>query len=311
MLLSGRYLPQAEVLAAVQSAHVGVIPNLSSRLNRFALSSKMFEYVALGVPVVSADLPTIREHFSDEEVLFFRPVTSVHSPRLCARSRGIRRLHARAPTPRCTGTRRATTGARTRDAMRLFSKASRAATGLDRREPRAHRPEPRARFEADATIDDRGIRVDRVLRPLSNPVPPGYAGRDAGSRRCPVATRCARVDRFGSRPATEIHPFSTGPASPPERTRTGSHPTASPHLLGSIRIHCRVLPEHVVATWLADYRETGAPPKPFSTSAALRSRPYGGTTTAASSSPSIRLRSFRATGARSTAWQPETVRAAA
>ena len=71
--LSGRYLPQVDVLEQVQSAHVGVIPNLASRLNRFALSSKMLEYVALGVPVVTADLPTIREHFSEDEVLFFPP----------------------------------------------------------------------------------------------------------------------------------------------------------------------------------------------------------------------------------------------
>jgi glycosyltransferase involved in cell wall biosynthesis len=69
---SRRYLPQAEVLACVRAASVGVIPNLPTRLNRFALSSKLFEYVALGVPVVCSDLPTIREHFSDDEVLFFR-----------------------------------------------------------------------------------------------------------------------------------------------------------------------------------------------------------------------------------------------
>jgi glycosyltransferase involved in cell wall biosynthesis len=56
----------------VRSADVGVIPNLPSQLNRFALSSKLFEYVALGVPVVSADLPTIREHFDDEEIRYFR-----------------------------------------------------------------------------------------------------------------------------------------------------------------------------------------------------------------------------------------------
>ena len=67
-----RYLPHAEVLDRVQSADVGVIPNLPTQLNRFALSSKLFEYVALGVPVVSADLPTIREHFADDEVRFFR-----------------------------------------------------------------------------------------------------------------------------------------------------------------------------------------------------------------------------------------------
>jgi glycosyltransferase involved in cell wall biosynthesis len=66
------HLPQREVLRAVQGASVGVVPNLPTRLNRFALSTKLFEYVALGIPVVSADLPTIKEHFSDDEVLFFR-----------------------------------------------------------------------------------------------------------------------------------------------------------------------------------------------------------------------------------------------
>ncbi len=65
-------LPQGEVLHAVQSASVGVVPNMPTRLNRFALSTKLLEYVALGIPVVSADLPTIRSHFSDDEILFFR-----------------------------------------------------------------------------------------------------------------------------------------------------------------------------------------------------------------------------------------------
>jgi glycosyltransferase involved in cell wall biosynthesis len=67
------YLPHREALARVQGASVGVVPNLPTPLNRFALSSKLFEYVALGVPVVSADLPTIRTHFSADEVQFFEP----------------------------------------------------------------------------------------------------------------------------------------------------------------------------------------------------------------------------------------------
>jgi glycosyltransferase involved in cell wall biosynthesis len=65
-------LPQAEVIGLVSSANVGVIPNIASQLNHFALSSKLFEYVLLGIPVISADLPTIRAHFGDDEVLFFR-----------------------------------------------------------------------------------------------------------------------------------------------------------------------------------------------------------------------------------------------
>ena len=52
-----RYLPQDEVLARVAGAHAGVIPNKPSPLNRYALSSKLLEYVSLGVPAVVARLP--------------------------------------------------------------------------------------------------------------------------------------------------------------------------------------------------------------------------------------------------------------
>lgn len=70
--LTGVVLPHQETLARIAGATVGVIPNLPSRLNRFALSTKLFEYVVLGIPVVASDLPTLRSHFSDEEVAFFR-----------------------------------------------------------------------------------------------------------------------------------------------------------------------------------------------------------------------------------------------
>lgn len=66
------YLTHRDVLVRVSGASAGVIPNRPTRLNRFALSSKLFEYVALGIPVAVADLPTLRAHFSDEEVRFFR-----------------------------------------------------------------------------------------------------------------------------------------------------------------------------------------------------------------------------------------------
>jgi glycosyltransferase involved in cell wall biosynthesis len=71
VVASGETLPQDEVLRRVAGASVGVVPNRPTPLNRFALSSKLFEYVALGIPAVCANLPTLREHFSTDEVQFF------------------------------------------------------------------------------------------------------------------------------------------------------------------------------------------------------------------------------------------------
>jgi glycosyltransferase involved in cell wall biosynthesis len=70
---SRTYLPHDEALRVVAAASCGVIPNRRSRLNRFALSSKLLEYVALGIPVVVAELETLRAHFSPTEVTFFEP----------------------------------------------------------------------------------------------------------------------------------------------------------------------------------------------------------------------------------------------
>jgi glycosyltransferase involved in cell wall biosynthesis len=50
-----------------------VVPNRPTRLNHYALSSKLLEYVELGIPVAVAGLPTLREHFADDEVFFFTP----------------------------------------------------------------------------------------------------------------------------------------------------------------------------------------------------------------------------------------------
>jgi glycosyltransferase involved in cell wall biosynthesis len=65
-------LSRRDVLAAVNGASAGVVPNLPTRINRFALSTKLFEYVALGIPAIVADLPTLQLYFNASEVLFFR-----------------------------------------------------------------------------------------------------------------------------------------------------------------------------------------------------------------------------------------------
>ncbi len=71
--LSDGYLPIDAALATVAEADCGVIPNRRSEINRFALSSKLFEYVALDIPVVVARLETLAAHFGPDEVTFFEP----------------------------------------------------------------------------------------------------------------------------------------------------------------------------------------------------------------------------------------------
>jgi glycosyltransferase involved in cell wall biosynthesis len=73
---SGGYLPINETLGRVTGAQCGVIPNKPTQLNRFALSSKLFEYVELGIPAVVSELATLRAHFGPDEVKFFAPGSS-------------------------------------------------------------------------------------------------------------------------------------------------------------------------------------------------------------------------------------------
>jgi glycosyltransferase involved in cell wall biosynthesis len=68
---SGRYLPIVETLERVAACDCGVVPNRPTPLNRFALSSKLFEYVELGIPAVVAELETLGAHFASDEVRFF------------------------------------------------------------------------------------------------------------------------------------------------------------------------------------------------------------------------------------------------
>jgi glycosyltransferase involved in cell wall biosynthesis len=70
---SRRFLPIEIALSQVTDADCGLIPNRPSELNRFALSSKLFEYVALGLPAVVARLETLAKHFGPDEVTFFEP----------------------------------------------------------------------------------------------------------------------------------------------------------------------------------------------------------------------------------------------
>ena len=70
---SGRWLDPDDLLDQLGQANCGVIPNLPTELNRFALSTKLFEYIELGLPAVVSGLESLKAHFNHEEVTFFEP----------------------------------------------------------------------------------------------------------------------------------------------------------------------------------------------------------------------------------------------
>src|SRR5215211_257992 len=67
------FVPIRDALEDVADCDVGVVPLVGLPINRFSLPSKLFEYVALGLPVVCARTDTIARHFAEDELFFFAP----------------------------------------------------------------------------------------------------------------------------------------------------------------------------------------------------------------------------------------------
>lgn len=67
------FVSSEEIAELLPKFSVGVVPNRPNVLNRFALSTKLFEYVVVGVPVVCVELETLAAHFGLHEVLFYEP----------------------------------------------------------------------------------------------------------------------------------------------------------------------------------------------------------------------------------------------
>jgi len=249
--VTGRYQPQTEVLKRVRGASVGVIPNLPTRLNRFALSSKLFEYVALGIPVVCADLPTIREHFSDEEVLFFAagdPASLAAALLSVAADEDAAAERARNALDRY---RRdyswAASGRKYGDVLERL-------TAPHAVEPTAHR-EPPARVAVDAPATGRAafqtsqpfLFFDHFRIP-SRTVSAGELGADGLPERHPLRrfAQLAWVDAAG---ATGRRLYWAA------RADGGPVPELLPlaeYRLDGIPIYARLLPDDVTARWLGD-----------------------------------------------------------
>lgn len=70
---STHYLPMTDIPRIIQQADLGIVPYRRDIFTDGILPTKLMEYVALGVPVLAADTPIIRQYFSETMVQYFQP----------------------------------------------------------------------------------------------------------------------------------------------------------------------------------------------------------------------------------------------
>jgi glycosyltransferase involved in cell wall biosynthesis len=64
--------PQDVIARAVADCDLGIVPNLRSVFTEINLPTRIFEYLALGKPVIVPETRGIRDYFSAEDILFFK-----------------------------------------------------------------------------------------------------------------------------------------------------------------------------------------------------------------------------------------------
>lgn len=67
------FIPVDALLKELVTADIGVVPAGLDAFTATMLPSKLLEYVTLGIPVVSADLPAVRRYFGADEMAYFPP----------------------------------------------------------------------------------------------------------------------------------------------------------------------------------------------------------------------------------------------
>lgn len=62
-----------DLVTAIDSCDIGVIPNHRNAFTEINTPTRIFEYLALGKPVIAPSTPGIQDYFGQESLLFFEP----------------------------------------------------------------------------------------------------------------------------------------------------------------------------------------------------------------------------------------------
>jgi len=67
------YVPLEKIVEVIEDSDVGIVPYLSDPFMNLALSTKTFEYVSMGLPVIASRLPSLTALFNDRSIHYFDP----------------------------------------------------------------------------------------------------------------------------------------------------------------------------------------------------------------------------------------------
>jgi glycosyltransferase involved in cell wall biosynthesis len=67
------YQPQIEIAKSIRSIDLGIIPNRRSPFTELNMPTRIFEYLAMGRPVIVPNTRGIRDYFGNGSALFFEP----------------------------------------------------------------------------------------------------------------------------------------------------------------------------------------------------------------------------------------------
>jgi glycosyltransferase involved in cell wall biosynthesis len=67
------YRPQSEIAKSICSVDLGIIPNRRNQFTEINMPTRIFEYLAMGRPVVVPNTRGIRDYFGPQSALFFEP----------------------------------------------------------------------------------------------------------------------------------------------------------------------------------------------------------------------------------------------
>ncbi len=94
-------IPQRALPARLRRCAAGVVPTRLDGMTRYSLSTKLLEYVHLGIPVLAARLPSYLRYFDERALWYWKPADPADL------ARAIREFASASPDERTDRTRRA------------------------------------------------------------------------------------------------------------------------------------------------------------------------------------------------------------